>query len=318
MPADEFDVIARYFAPLARGAEARGLVDDAALLQTQGALVITADALVEGVHFFPHDPIDAVAQKALRVNLSDLAAKGAAPVAAMLCLIWPDRRPSAQIEAFARGLGEDLQRYDLKLLGGDTTSTPGPLSIAITAFGAPHEGASPARSGARIGDDLWVTGEIGDAYIGLQHLKRDAQAPMLGPVRRYRLPEPRVRFAPFVARYASASIDVSDGLAQDADKIAWASNVAMWLNSRDVPLSQDARAWIASGGDPGLLMSGGDDYEILFTAAREHRAEIEEAGRETDLRVTRIGRVESGRGALVIGYDGSPAPPRGFRHKLGA
>ena len=148
MSADEFDIIAKYFAPLA-GKGARGLMDDVATL---GNLVLTTDAIVEGVHFLADDPIDTIAKKALRVNLSDLAAKGAQPVGVLLTLVWPNTRPSAQLAAFACGLSEDLRHFNVPLLGGDTSSTPGPLTISITAIGEALGNRTPSRVDAIIGD----------------------------------------------------------------------------------------------------------------------------------------------------------------------
>jgi thiamine-monophosphate kinase len=169
MGADEFHVIRDLFAPLATDAGARALADDVAVLEARGALVVTTDAIVEGVHFLAGDPIETIAMKALRVNVSDLVAKGAKPVAALLTLVWPKDRPSDQIAALAEGLGRDLKHFGVSLIGGDTTSTPGPLTVSITAFGEPLGARTPARANARVGDDVWlVGGEIGSAWLGLQ------------------------------------------------------------------------------------------------------------------------------------------------------
>lgn len=307
MSADEFETIAKLFAPLARDAGARGLIDDAALFAGH---VVTTDAIVEGVHFRPDDPIDTVAKKALRVNLSDLAAKGARPAAALLTLIWPDARPSAQIAEFARGLGEDLARYEVALLGGDTTSTPGPLTVSVTAFGVPCGARTPSRADARPGQDIWVTGTIGDAVLGLTALNKGVADVRV--TERYLLPEPRVGFAETIARFAAASMDVSDGLAQDAGKIAAASGVALRIEADRVPRSEAGR-----DADIAVLVSGGDDYEILFTAEPASRAGIEAAARGAGLAVSRIGVVEAGEGARILGPDGTPVPLAGYRHRLG-
>lgn len=258
--ADEFETIAKLFAPLATHPGARGLIDDAAVL---GNLVLTTDAIVEGVHFLADDPIATVAQKALRVNLSDLAAKGAKPIGVLVALMWPQGRDASDIAAFARGLGEDLAAFDVALLGGDTTSTPGALAISVTAIGEAF-GRVPSRADARAGEDVWVTGTIGDGMLGLQHLGgsifhelcEDDAAYLIA---RYRTPPPRVAFAAAIAAHASASMDVSDGLAQDASKIAAASGVAIDLDLGAIPLSAPATAWIAKGGAIEALISGGDD-----------------------------------------------------------
>jgi thiamine-monophosphate kinase len=310
--ADEFALIARHFAPLAKNAAARGLLDDAALLD---ALVITADAIVEGVHFLPDDPIDTVAQKALRVNLSDIAAKGAAPVGYLLTLQWPDTRPAGEIAAFAEGLARDQATFGVKLLGGDTTRTPGPLTISVTMLGRPL-GATPSRGGARAGDDLWVTGTIGDGVLGLAALRGEIGADAR-LVERYRRPSPRTSFAAVIARFATASLDVSDGLLGDAAKLADASGVRAVIDPQMIPLSAPAGAWRDAQGDGEAaltrLATGGDDYEILFAAAPASRAPIEEAAAEIGLRVTCIGRLEAGAGvdagALAVG---------GHVHRIGA
>lgn len=316
MSADEFETIAKLFAPLATHAGARGLIDDAAVFAGH---VVTTDAIVEGVHFLPDDPIDTVAKKALRVNFSDLAAKGAKPVAVLATLVWPDARPAGQLADFARGLGEDLRRYGVALLGGDTTATGGPLTISITAFGEPLGARTPSRADAKAGEDVWVTGTIGDAYLGLLALtERGSIAAQSSGKRddliaRYRLPEPRVALAQAIARFASASMDVSDGLAQDAGKIAAASRAALRIAAARIPVSDAGRA-----ADIAELVSGGDDYEILFTAAPERRGAIDAAGRAANVPVTRIGAVEEGAGATILGAEGTVLPIKGWRHRLGS
>lgn len=316
MPADEFDIIRTLFAPLATGAGARGLVDDAAVISVKGDLVVTTDAIVEGVHFLSDDPIGDVARKALRVNLSDLAGKGANPTGALLTLVWPDARPSEQIGAFAKGLAEDLRAYDVALWGGDTASTPGPLTISITAFGEPMGARTPSRADARVGDDIWVTGTLGDAWLGYLalngELKNLDQSERSAVVARYRLPQPRVDLAPLVAHFANASMDVSDGLAGDAQKLALASNVALRINVERIPLSAAGRAWRTGAGDFGRLLDWGDDYELLFTADPAARAGI-------SAQATRIGAVEAGQGVHFVRDNGGDAGVviRGHAHRLG-
>jgi thiamine-monophosphate kinase len=321
MPADEFDIIRRLFAPLAKSAGARGLIDDAALLESSGALVVTTDAMVQGVHFLPADPLGAVAKKALRANLSDLAAKGARPIAITLTLIWPDARPAADIETFAHGLGEDLKHYGVDLLGGDTTSTPGPLCVSVTAFGHPLGARTPSRADAQAGEDVWVTGTIGDAWLGFEALSGqwpDASEPHRAhAIAAYRTPEPPIAFAAAIAGFASASMDVSDGLHGDADKLARASCVTLNIDADAIPLSEAAHAWQAGQGAQthGRLFDWGDDYQILFTAAPEHRAALVEAAGGVNVRLTRIGIVEAGEGARLRGA--KPGGPTGHRHRLG-
>src|ERR1051325_6240577 len=209
----EFALIAQLFAPLAIAPGAFGLTDDAALVTPPPGcdLVVTADALVEGVHFLTDDPPDSIAKKALRVNLSDLAAKGAAPMGYLLVLSLPSRVDMTWLRPFAAGLAEDQQSFGPSLLGGDTTSTPGPLTIAITAFGQVPTGSMIRRAGAKAGDLVFVSGTIGDGGAGLACLKGECAS--LGSdereylIRRYRLPEPRLKLGQALRGVASAALD---------------------------------------------------------------------------------------------------------------
>jgi thiamine-monophosphate kinase len=267
----EDELIARLFTPLA-GPAALGLADDAALLPPSAEqTVITADMLVAGVHFFADDPPALIAKKALRVNLSDLAAKGAAPLGFLISLALPPDWTNDWLEVFAAGLGEDARAYNVPLLGGDTTATPGPLTIAITALG----GASRfvPRTGARPGQGIYVSGTIGDAALGLL-LRRDparlaglSEASRASLLDRYLLPRPRLDLAPLLRDHAVAAMDVSDGLAGDLAKLCRISGASAVVETALVPFSPAAREALAL--DPGLLevaLTGGDDYEILFTA----------------------------------------------------
>lgn len=325
--ADEFDIIARCFAPLAEDKAARGLLDDVAVWSPPaGALALTADAIVEGVHFLPGDPIATVAQKALRVNLSDLAAKAARPLGYLLTLAWPNTRPAAEIADFARGLAADQARFGLTLLGGDTVATPGPLTVSITMIGSPRSAAAPTRSNVQPGDDLWVTGVIGDGWLGLQAAQGGCQD--LAPAHRdaligcYRTPEPRLDCAELIATHANASMDVSDGLLADAGKLAGASKVALTLSLVAMPTSPAGEAWLAGQPDATLarlaLATGGDDYQLLFSAPPARRAAIAALGL-----AVRIGFAGEGAGLTVVGPNGPLAPgllaagPQGFAHRLG-
>jgi thiamine-monophosphate kinase len=307
MSGDEFAIIEGLFAPLATHPGARGLKDDAALFAHDGPLVITADTIVEGVHFLPDDPLQTIAQKALRVNLSDLAAKGARPLAYMHCLQWPKARAAETLGEYARGLSADQGAYGLTLLGGDLTTTPGPLAIAITIFGAARA-RTPARRDAQIGDDVWVTGEIGAAGLGLRVLRGETEdiAPddARALIARYRVPEPRMAAAGVIAAFAHAAMDVSDGLLGDAARIAAASHVAVALDGASIPLAAAAQSWLSARDTDArrhALMIAGDDYEILFTAAPARRAAVQEAFGEIGLGVTRIGAVQAGQGVLLDG-----------------
>jgi thiamine-monophosphate kinase len=297
----EDELIAKLFAPLA-GAAALGLKDDAALLPPQGApLAITADMLVAGVHFFPDDPPALIAKKALRVNLSDLAAKAATPCGFLLSIALPPDWTNDWLTAFAEGLGEDARAFHAPLLGGDTTATPGPLTIAITAFGSAPRFVS--RAGARPGDGVYVSGAIGDAALGLR-LRQD---PTLGAalstverdalLNRYLLPNPRLDLVETLPAGASAAMDVSDGLAGDLAKLTRASGVSAQVEVAHVPLSAAGQVLIAHR--PALLetaLTGGDDYEILFTAG---------PGFAPPPGVVRIGEIVAGAAAPV--FSGWPA-----------
>ncbi len=313
MSLSEDDLISRYFAPLA-GAAGLGLKDDVALLTPPpGAdLAITADALVAGVHFFADDPPEWIAAKALRVNLSDLAAKGAAPLGFLLSLALPKGFAPEWLEAFARGLGDDARAYGCPLLGGDTVETPGPLTLSITALGAVEPGCMPVRMGAKPGDRIYVSGTIGDAALGLQ--LRLGRGPALDDsdhdalIRRYLLPQPRLGLAPAL-RFAHAAMDVSDGLVGDLAKMLRASGVSGRLDLAAVPLSAAARAYLAA--DPAALeiaATGGDDYEVLACVPPVSAAEYEAAAAAASVAVRVVGEVEAGSAALrVVGLDGEPA-----------
>jgi thiamine-monophosphate kinase len=297
-------LIARFFQPLASHPGALGLVDDAAVLTPPAGcdLVLKADAIIGGVHFFADDPPDAVARKALRVNLSDLAAKGAKPAGFLLSLALPEN-DEKWLAAFARGLGEDAARYGCPLLGGDTDRTPGPVTVSIAAFGTLPAGSMVKRSGARAGDRVFVTGTIGDAVLGLR-LRREAglaerwalSAAMRHHLaERYLLPQPRNALAEAIRGNASATIDVSDGVAGDLGKLCRASRISAEIDVARVPLSDAARAALAA--EPALIesiLTGGDDYEIVGTIASDKLASFRMAANATGVPVTEIGRVMAG------------------------
>ena len=314
MPAllSEDDLISRYFAPLA-GAAGLELKDDVARLTPPPGrdLALTVDALVAGVHFFADDPPERIAAKALRVNLSDLAAKGATPLGFLLALAMPGAVSPEWLEAFACGLGEDARAYDCPLLGGDTVKTPGPLTLSITAFGSVARGRMPLRTQARPGDRLYVSGTIGDAALGLR--LRLGQGPALGDdlsahlLDRYLLPQPRLGLG-LAMTHARAAMDVSDGLVGDLAKMLRASGVGGELDLRSVPLSDAARAYIAA--DPSgveIAATGGDDYEVLAAVAPEEAQAFEAAARAAAIPVCAIGRVTEAAGLKVIGLDGGLA-----------
>ncbi len=313
---DEFGLISRLFAPLAaRHPGALGLTDDAALLDCPPGhrLVLTADALVAGVHFFPDDPADLIARKAVRVNVSDLAAMGARPAAVMLAACFPKGTPFSWMECFASGLKADLEEFAIPLIGGDTVATPGPATFSITALGYVENGQELRRSTARSGDSLWVSGTIGDAALGLLVAQGQggdlSETDLAALLDRYRLPRPRLALGPALTGLASACMDVSDGLVGDLGHICKASGVGAILNADAVPLSKAAQAMIAAR--PDLLetaLTGGDDYELLFTAPPSAAAELEVLSRTLGLRLSRIGTIIEGQGVLVRRSNGEPLP----------
>ena len=276
-------------------------------------MVLTTDAIVGGVHFFPDDPADAIAHKALRVNLSDLAAKGAQPAGFLLALALPKNATEAWLKSFARALGADAKRYGCPLLGGDTVRTPGPLTISVAAFGTLPQGSMVRRAGAKVGDHVLVTGTIGDAALGLK-LRRDRGAARRWKLsvrlcdqlaRRYLVPEPRNALAAAVRAHASAAMDVSDGLAGDLDKLCRASEVGAEIEVARVPLSDAARAALAA--EPALvevILTGGDDYEIVCTVPPSQLDLFVAAARAIGVPATQIGRVVAGKGARFLADNG--------------
>lgn len=291
---DEFEQIARLYRPLTRGApEAFDLLDDAAAIPSRPGfdLVVTKDALVEGVHFLAEDAPELVARKLLRVNLSDLAAKGAEPYGYFLAVSWPAGRGYEDREAFARGLDLDGRAYDVRLLGGDTTSTPGPLTASLTLLGWTPAGRMVRRGGARPGDLVAVSGTIGDAALGLEAARGRLRDPDGALADRYRLPRPRTDLAGWLREHAHAAADVSDGLVADAGHVARASGLAIRLDLDRLPLSDAARDWLERQPERAAalvrLATGGDDYEVVCTVAPD--TPLPEA-------LTVIGEVREGAG----------------------
>ncbi len=331
---DEFGLIARYFAPLAAGeAGAFGLTDDAAVLAVAAgeSVVVTCDTLVAGVHFLADDPADGVGVKALAVNLSDLAAMGARPfgylLSAGLPVEWPRQRLYAWLDGFTAGLRRLQQRWGVCLVGGDTVGVPGPVCLTITALGRVGPETVLRRGAARPGDDVYVSGSIGDAALGLRVLRGELPWLAAGHRRwligRYREPQPRVSLGPRLIGLAHAAIDVSDGLIADLGHVCAASGVAASIAAGQVPLSDAARAALAR--EPGLLatvLSGGDDYELVFTAPPSRAAALASQAREVGVPITRIGRIrapDAGAAGGTIRVDDAQGRPltienAGFRH----
>ena len=311
-PSEE-TLIARHFAPLATSPGAAALQDDAALLVCPPgySLVVTTDMLVEAVHFLPDDPPATIARKALRVNLSDLAGKGADSVGFLLALALREAWREDWVEAFAAGLAEDIRDFATPLLGGDTVATSGPLTIAVTALGLIPGTAVPRRTNAQAGQGIYVSGTIGDSALGL--LARRGEAVLSGLsgtaaahlVGRYQLPEPRLALASAVRQHACAAMDVSDGLVGDLAKLCRASRVGAEVDVDAVPLSPAMREVLLLA--PALLetaLTGGDDYEILCTVAAQQERHFEAAAAASGVAVTRIGVVTGEAGLAVFRRQG--------------
>jgi thiamine-monophosphate kinase len=321
---DEFELISRLFAPLATDPGALDLKDDAALVDCPPGhrLVMTADAIVAGVHFLPDDAPDLVARKLVRVNLSDLAAMGAEPKGLLLVAGFARDAGLAWMEQFAAGLASDCARYRVSLLGGDTVATPGPATFALTAIGIAETGKELRRSAARIGDQVWVSGTIGDGAFGLFAARGDAvglkPTDIAALTARYRLPEPRLEVGRALVGLAHAAMDISDGLVGDLGHICDASGVGAVIDAERVPLSDAARNAVAAGLGQGLAtaLTGGDDYELLFTAPPSIAPRLQALSADLGLRLTAIGEIIDGSGVRVDGPVGAhlPLTGRGYRH----
>ncbi len=311
---DEFSLIARYFAPLSQSfAGAMSLKDDAAFIAPEPGkvLVVTTDAIVSGVHFLPDTPADLVARKLVRVNLSDLSAKGAKPFAVLLNAVFPPSIDEAWVEAFSSGLKRDFDEFGLSLIGGDTVSTPGPLCLALTALGWAGIGLTPYRSVAKPGDDIWVSGTIGDGGAGLLAAQGKIVSDVLKD--RYQLPQPRVELGQAIAGLVNAAMDVSDGLIQDLGHICKASGLAAELTMETIPLSLAFRQTGLSVIDAASM---GDDYELLFTASPEQADALLEQSLRCGVDIARIGRMIEGQGVRCRDAQGNDVTPRrkGWNH----
>ena len=293
----EFRFIERHFLPLA-GSGALGLSDDAAVFAPPPGrdLVVSADAMVQGVHFLPDDPAESVGRKLLRVNLSDLAAMGAVPLGYLLTVALPPTMTDAWFADFCTGLAVDQAGFGLSLLGGDTTSTGGPLVLSLTILGHVAPGTALRRTGAAPGHGLWVSGSIGDAALGLVVLQGKLPDPTGALAARYRLPQPRLALGQALAGVASAAMDVSDGLVQDCGHLCRQSGVVAVIEEPLVPLSPAARAAIEAHGEAwhGTCLTGGDDYELLLAVPPAREQALRAAATATATTLTRIGRFEAG------------------------
>jgi thiamine-monophosphate kinase len=320
-PPDEFAWIER-LRPLTRGdPRALALGDDAAVIPSRAGydLVVSTDAMVEGVHFLAGEAPETVARRLLRASLSDLAAKAAEPFGYLLMTAWPADRDWAYRQAFVRGLEKDGESFGLALIGGDTVSTAGPLALDATVFGWSPEGKAVLRSGARSGDTLIVCGAIGDGWLGLRAARGEIADPGGRLADRYRLPTPLLSLRRALQTYARAAADVSDGLLADAANVARASGLAVRVEVRDLPLSLEAAAWLSEQPDrtDGLLAlaAGGDDYAIVCAVDPADEAAFIEVVRALAVPVAVVGRLREGRGLEVAaGGVAIHANRLGWRH----
>jgi len=311
---DEFSFIANLLAPLAAKEKgALGLKDDAAVLTVPRGyeLVVTKDALTQGVHFIGNESPDLIARKLLRVNLSDLAAMGACPWGYFLAVMLPESTNEEWLAAFASGLQRDQKEFGVTLMGGDTTRTMGSLSLSLTALGLVPKSKSLKRTGARVGDSIYVSGTIGDGALGL---KITTDRYLLG---RYQLPKPRLKLGQALRGIASACIDISDGLMQDLEHVCAASRVGAEIHWKDMPLSKEARAVLASVKNPcEVVLAGGDDYELLFTAPASAKRKLRAIAKATGTPITHIGHVKKGGGVVALDMNGREIvlEHKGWRH----
>lgn len=320
----EFDLISDVFAPLSSGyAGSFNLEDDAAVVRfvKDRELVFTADAVVEDVHFRGADKPGLISRKALRVNLSDLAAMGAEPLGYMMTVALPERFDDYWIEAFAEGLGQDQEAFAMHLIGGDTVRTSGPLVVSITAIGHVTKGQFLRRSGAKEGDAIYVSGSIGDGSLGLAAL--NGQLPDLSTSditylsERYHLPEPRLLLGQQLVGISNATIDISDGIVADLKHICDTSGAGASIYLEHVPLSPAGHAAVDSLPDWRVrALVGGDDYELLFCVSRGAAKDIDTLARRLNLPLTCIGQITADPGVFVLDEHSEiiKIPNSGFSH----
>jgi thiamine-monophosphate kinase len=315
--AGEADIIQGFLAPLAAGFDgAFGLKDDAAVITPPVGcdLVITVDAIAAGVHFFPEDDAADIGWKALAVNVSDLIGKGATPHAYVMSLAFPDMPDSAWLLGFATGLAEAQRAFGISLAGGDTDRRPGPVCITITAIGFVPAGRMVKRTTAKVADHVFVSGTLGDSALGLMlrwetaagvpfTVSANHRSDLIG---RYLRPNPPLALVPLLRDFASASMDISDGLLKDLTRMADASGVGAVIKAQAIPLSDAAGAVVAlKPSELVTIATGGDDYQVLMTVAPQNVAAFTEAAEAAGVAVTEIGRIIEGRGVNISGADGN-------------
>ncbi len=313
----EFELIARHFARATPSATL-GIGDDAALLNPAGGmeLVVSTDMLVAGIHFSRDTPAEMVGSKAMAVNLSDMAAMGATPRWALLAIALP-QADEGWLSAFSSGLYGMAETYGVEVVGGDTTR--GPLNICMTIMGEVRAGAALRRDGAKVGDEIWVSGQLGAAALALSHqqgtvtLDRDEAAYCLSNLQK---PRPRVALGRGLVGVAHAAIDISDGLLADLGHILERSGVGAELMLNVLPAAPPVRVRLPEPVSMACLLAGGDDYELCFTAPADRRREILQTGERAGVELASVGRIVEGTGVRVLGPDGRPMqiPGRGYDH----
>lgn len=326
MSSGEFDLISRYFAPLAsKGQPAYGLTDDAAVFTPPAGkdLIFTKDALVADIHFFADDPPDLIARKALRVNLSDLAAMGAEPLGYLLAISLPKNLPKGMkdvdqwVAEFARGLKVDQEEFGWSLFGGDTVATHWPLTISITAIGSVTRGEALRRDGAQAGDDIYVSGNLGDSALGFKCLTGYITPKNDALIESYLLPHPRIALGQRLKNIATSVMDISDGLTGDISHICALSGLGAKIEEELIPLSPVVRKVLESFPlYKELIWSGGDDYELLFTAPSHAAGDIKKLAKSLDLPLTRVGCMTKNQAIVIMDKNGENllGDKRGFRH----
>jgi len=321
---DEFSRISEVFSPLAAGYPgAFGLSDDAAVMQLSPGyeLVITTDTLIEGVHFLTEDEPGSIAAKLMRVNLSDLAAMGARPIGYTLNIALPSAIGDQWLEAFAAGLARDQTEFSVTLIGGDSVTTSGPITLTITAFGDVVCGEALRRSGAIAGDIVYVSGTVGDGAVGLSAATGGLESLSVQNRdylrRRYTRPEPRVALGQKLRDVAHAVIDISDGFVADLNHIAECSDVSIEIEAAKIPLSDAVRAALNNGvASMDHVLIGGDDYELAISVPDSAKNDMASLAKSLGLQLTEVGRVCQGFGVRVLDKNGADISPakKGYVH----
>ena len=321
---DEFGLIKKYLAPLAKAEGAFALTDDAAVFScSEGKeIVVAKDTIVEGVHFLENTKSELIAKKLMRVNLSDMAAMGAVPKYYLLSLCLPKNTKEGWIRNFSNGLKSDQKEFGVTLLGGDTVSHDGKLILTITMIGEVKSGKAIRRNGAKVGDDIYVSGTVGDAAFGLKCLEsrienRESSKLNNKMVDKYLLPQPRISLGQGLSNIANSAIDISDGLLADLEHICDCSGVGALINRCEIPISEGVKQHIDKQDKLwDLVLAGGDDYELVFTANKKNRLKIRKIADKTGIMVTRVGEITRKKGLVVLNDDGESIKIKhtGYKH----